>query len=537
MAIFHLSVKAVQRSKGRSAVAAAAYRSGEKMLDERQKLEHDYTRKQGIEHTEIITPTGEAVSREQLWNFAEAAENRKDGTTAKEYELALPSELTAGERQELAAEFGKYLAERHGCAVDIAIHAPHRQGAGENHHAHILTTTRIFEHGALGAKCDKELSDRDRKKKGLEGRKVEVSHARETWAALVNSALERGGHEARVDHRTLEAQGVDRIAQIHMGVAATAMERRGIQTERGDINRAIASVSRLKAEIAQLEQEPPRAQENQAEKPSRDSHQELLERLGVSTLSSKEVGEKTNAARSDLAKHIEAQGKWQNILEKNEQALAKQGKITRWLEGKLFDNAPAERVAQAQEALKTLGEGIEGLKTKIAELDKAEAILQHREAVERQKQVEEQRRQEQEKGQAFERRIENANNTNEYRAILREFAAQHTPNRVDRYYDQWAEPYMETIKSAGADHKKAFQQCVELAKRDVTTDKGTLQKMESRLHTAMRGMPGTGGQHAEQVREMMNVIRLHDNRAEGFERVAGAFLKQVEQAKDKYRGR
>lgn len=254
MAIFHLSAKPVQRSKGRSATSAAAYRAGVCLSDERTGEVHDYTRKQGVEHTEIITPTGESIDREKLWNLAETAEKRKDGTTAREYEIALPEELTHEERKALVQEFGKYLAERHGCAVDIAIHEPNRKGDQRNHHAHILCTTRQFQPGGkLGAKCDVELSDRDRQKKNLPGRKTELDATRAQWAHLVNGALERAGHLERVSHERLEAQGIDREPTNHLGPVATAMERRGERTERGDLNREPDADRAAQVELAQEE--------------------------------------------------------------------------------------------------------------------------------------------------------------------------------------------------------------------------------------------------------------------------------------------
>lgn len=238
MAIYHLSAKPIQRSKGRSAVASAAYRAGVCLSDERTGEIHDYTRKRGIEHREIITPNGENMERAVLWNAAEKAEIRKDGTPAREYEIALPEELSAEQRIELTRSFARTLAERQGCAVDVAIHAPGREGDQRNHHAHLLCTTRRLGPGGLGGKCDVELADRDRAKKNLPGRKAELEAMRQTWAELTNRALARAGHEARIDARSLTAQGIERGATVHLGPTATAMERRGQATERGRLNRA-----------------------------------------------------------------------------------------------------------------------------------------------------------------------------------------------------------------------------------------------------------------------------------------------------------
>src|SRR6202142_2749099 len=145
MAIYHLSVKPISRAAGRSATAAAAYRAAEKIHDETPGQVFDYTRKRGVEHTEIVLPTEAARrdinwarDRQQLWNAAEAAENRSNSRVAREYELALPHELNREQRVELVRAFSKDLADRYGVGVDFAIHAPHRSGDERNHHAHIL---------------------------------------------------------------------------------------------------------------------------------------------------------------------------------------------------------------------------------------------------------------------------------------------------------------------------------------------------------------------------------------------------------------
>lgn len=229
MAVYHCSVKTVGRSAGRSAVASAAYRSGVRLKDERTGEIHDYTRKAGIEHTELFLPTGVTLDREQLWNAAEVSEKRKNSTVAREYEISLPKELDTKQRTELTRDFARHLVERYGVAVDISIHAPSREGDSRNYHAHILTTTRQVTLQGFAAKT-RALDD---KKTG------EIEHIRATWAQLTNQALERAGCPERVSHKSLEAQGINREPTSHLGPAATAMERRGIQTERGELNRSV----------------------------------------------------------------------------------------------------------------------------------------------------------------------------------------------------------------------------------------------------------------------------------------------------------
>ncbi len=247
MAIFHLSVKTISRSAGRSATAAIAYRSGEKVMDERTGLVHDYTRRRGVEHTEIFLPENApawASQREQLWNAAELAEKRKNSTVAREFEVALPAELNREQRLELVREFARDLVQRHGMAVDVAIHEPGKEGDHRNHHAHILCSTRRVTPEGFKDKT-RELDDQ---KSG------EVSHWRERWAEMSNRHLENAGRQERIDHRSLEAQRaaaiergdteqaakLERLPTVHLGPNVVQMEQRGIRTERGDKGRDIA---------------------------------------------------------------------------------------------------------------------------------------------------------------------------------------------------------------------------------------------------------------------------------------------------------
>jgi len=219
VAIYHLSVKSISRSAGRSVVAAAAYRAGQELTDERHGLTHDYTRKQGVEDAFIVAPDGAdwAQDRNALWNAAEAAEKRKDAKTGREYELALPAELDADARKELARDFAVELVERYGVVADVAIHEPGREGDNRNHHAHILTTTRTAGADGLGAKT--------RVLDVASTASAEIEHMRGVWARQVNTALERHQVEQRVDHRSFARQGKEQEPTRHMGVSATALER------------------------------------------------------------------------------------------------------------------------------------------------------------------------------------------------------------------------------------------------------------------------------------------------------------------------
>jgi hypothetical protein len=235
MASYHLSVKTIKRSAGRTATAAAAYRVGERIECQREGRIHDYTRKQGIEETFIIAPENApdwAQDRAALWNAAEASETRSNSVTAREWELSLPSEISAEDRLQITRQFAEELVSRYGVAVDVAIHAPHREGDQRNHHAHVLTSTRKLEAEGFTAKT----RILDSAKTGG----VEIEQMRGLWAELQNRALERAGEVERVDHRSLEmqretaldrgddlsAEELDRDPELKLGPAANSMERR-----------------------------------------------------------------------------------------------------------------------------------------------------------------------------------------------------------------------------------------------------------------------------------------------------------------------
>ena len=228
MASYHLSVKSVSRSAGRSATAAAAYRAADRILDERTGELWDFRRKHGVEHREILLPPEApawASRRETLWNAAEAAERRKNSTVAREFEIALPAELSPAERRELAVRFARELVTRHGLVADVCLHKPGRGRDRRNHHAHILCSTRRL--------TPEGFKDKTRELDDLKRGPAEVTRWRARWAEMQNELLLERGHSARVDHRSLEAQGLERAPTHHKGPAITALERRGIETRVG----------------------------------------------------------------------------------------------------------------------------------------------------------------------------------------------------------------------------------------------------------------------------------------------------------------
>ncbi len=245
MAIYHLSTKPISRSSGRSAVASAAYRCAVKMTNERDGLVHDFTRKEGVEHTEIVLPEGSsaewALNRSALWNAAEFAEKRKDARVAREFEIGLPYELSAEGRIDAARTFAQDLANRYGAAVDFAIHAPHEKGDVRNYHAHVMMTTRQVGEGGLGYKTYLEHKNARLLSNGMATTDMQLRDIRQSWESIANSQLQREGLDIRIDHRSHQERGLELSPTEHVGVHATQMQRQGMVVER----------ARLDAEAAQ----------------------------------------------------------------------------------------------------------------------------------------------------------------------------------------------------------------------------------------------------------------------------------------------
>jgi len=233
MALYRLEAKIIAReNRGRSVVAASAYRSGGKIKDERCDITHDYTRRsKGVIETVILRPAGSpewAADPGTLWNGVERSEKRKDAQLAREFILAMPFELDAKQQWELAVGWAQSELVDKGMVAEISLHHPKE---GKNQHVHILCTLRRFEGDQFG-------------KKAREWNETPVLLGwRKSWEGAVNAALEKAGHDERVDHRSLKAQGIDRIPEPKLGVAATAMARRGIDTLRHQAVRMVSIFS------------------------------------------------------------------------------------------------------------------------------------------------------------------------------------------------------------------------------------------------------------------------------------------------------
>ncbi|MBQ2724213.1 MAG: MobA/MobL family protein [Clostridia bacterium] len=271
-AIYHCNIQIIGRSRGRSAVAAAAYRSGEKLTNNWDGLTHDYARKGGVIHSEIMLPSHappEFADRSTLWNAVEEIEKSCKAQLAREINIALPVELSREQQIELVREYCRDSFVSAGMCADFAVHDT---GVG-NPHAHIMLTMRPFRE-------DRTWDDKQRKVYRLDenGQKIydpvkrqydcdsvpttdwnEHSKAedwRSAWADMTNKYLGQNGIQVRVDHRSYKRQGIEQIPTIHLGSAATQMERRGIRTEKGDTNRQIAAdnkmIKELRARLSRL---------------------------------------------------------------------------------------------------------------------------------------------------------------------------------------------------------------------------------------------------------------------------------------------
>ncbi|HES3853287.1 TPA: MobA/MobL family protein [Streptococcus pyogenes] len=260
---FHFSVNIISRGKGKSAVASAAYISGEKIKNEWDGVTHDYTKKQGVISKEIYLPDRapkEYKDRKTLWNSVELFEKNSNAQLARNFIISLPKELSMEENKKMIEEYIQTNFVKEGMIVDLAIHDESREG-NQNIHAHIMTIVRpINEDGTWGQKSKKEyiLDEKGEKILNKNGkpktRKVElttwndkgnVEKWRENFSKLCNEYLAKNKIEKRVDHRSFKRRGIKQIPTIHLGASASAMERKGIRTEKGDINREIKKQNEL----------------------------------------------------------------------------------------------------------------------------------------------------------------------------------------------------------------------------------------------------------------------------------------------------
>jgi len=246
MALYRLEAKIIGREKrGRSVVAAAAYRDGRKLFGEREGKTHDYSRRsKGVVESTILSPEGSpswAGDPAKLWNSVEAGEKRADAQLAREFILAVPPELSASEQFQLAVAWSQKELIASGMVAEVSLH---HTKTGKNPHVHILCTMRKLDGDKFSAKKPREWND-----VGL------LVTQRESWANAVNTALEKAGRPERVDHRSLKDQGIDRIPEPKIGVAAAAMKRRGVEAdpERFQLVRYVKLLNDMRPHVRTLE--------------------------------------------------------------------------------------------------------------------------------------------------------------------------------------------------------------------------------------------------------------------------------------------
>lgn len=221
-------------------MASAAYRCAVLLTNHRDGLVHDFTRKEGVEHIEIVLPEGVAadwaLDRSALWNAAEFAEKRKDARVAREFEIALPHELSPEGRLKAARAFAQDLSNRYGAAVDFAIHSPSEHGDIRNYHAHVLMTTRQVGRTRLGEKTYLEHKNARLLANGMATTDMQLRDIRQSWEDIANRELQREGRDVRIDHRSHAERGLELSPTEHMGVHASQMRQQGMAVERGRLD-------------------------------------------------------------------------------------------------------------------------------------------------------------------------------------------------------------------------------------------------------------------------------------------------------------
>jgi hypothetical protein len=357
---------------------------------ERTGAKHDYSRKGNVTHSEIMAPEGApawAFDRARLWNAVEAAEKRKDSQLAREIEVALPRELTRDAGVELVRSFVREKCVDHGMVADFSIHEPEAGDGLNQPHAHIMLTMRRIDGDGFGKKATEwnpEFGKKDGK--AYVADTSPLVNLREAWAEHVNLALERDelargiepGTWERVDHRSLEEQGIDREPTVHLGPQATAMEREGVVTRLGDHNRDVAERgaelealrqerTQIEAEIIDLQAERARQEEKQRQEAAqraqeaqarreRELYQRTLEDAAVRYLRKQaeqharelEKLDREQSARAAIEQQRNARAEQQQA--EFQAKLAKSAQAPRGLLDRLLDKAMPSRVQEREQA-------------------------------------------------------------------------------------------------------------------------------------------------------------------------------------------
>ena len=272
IALYHFHVTQIKRSAGQSAIASAAYRSGEKLHSEYYGEDSDYTKKGGVICSEILLPPHAPPSfadRETLWNEVEKAERGKKAQLAYSFDIALQNEFSMQENIDLARQFLLEQFVSRGMVVDFAVHSPDKEDGGiSNPHFHVICPIRpLDEHGRWGNKQRREYlldehGERIRDEAGNYvfnavpttdwGNPDTLEHWRQAWADLCNQKFAEKELDCRIDHRSYERQGIDQLPTVHEGVTVRAMEAKGIRTDKGDMNRWIRRINSMRKNIASM---------------------------------------------------------------------------------------------------------------------------------------------------------------------------------------------------------------------------------------------------------------------------------------------
>ena len=290
MASYHMSIKIIGRSAGRSSVGASAYRAGEKLTNEYDGVTHNYLKKGGVVYSEIVLPENapkDFQDRNTLWNAVEKIEKRKDAQTAREVEVALPKELNRDQQIQLISAYVVEAFVVKGMCADIAMH----DKGDENPHAHIMLTTR-------------EVSEEGFGKKNREWNNHENTELwRKQWAQIQNQALEWFGSKERVDHKSYERQGIVKLPTIHLGPAAKQIEKRGKQSERGKYNEEVKELNAEYHDGRQaLEAEIEEAMQLQKRKEIASKQETVPAHRQEEYPTAAEMAEKINALKSEYVK-------------------------------------------------------------------------------------------------------------------------------------------------------------------------------------------------------------------------------------------
>lgn len=346
MAIYHLSTRPISRSSGRTAVASIAYRAGIAIQDERTGKSHDYTKRSGVVATQLHTPNNLKIERNELWNLAEKTETRKNSRTAREIVVNLPHELSEPSRERLVNDFAKDLADKYGVAVDVAIHTPDKEGDNRNHHAHLMLTTRKLERlesgrVALTSKSQLEMSNTQLKERGLRSAKEELKAIREQWANIANERLEEAGIDARIDHRSHKDRGLAQLPTVKVGWEATALERKGIRTAKGEQNRAIKAYNTTLEQIKNIGEEIEQEQSNEQLRKAVDRATKAVRATARNTGIAVKNANFTNEVFSDAQRSI---ADTERAVERAERAIDRANRAIAEHQRQLEQPVPAEAV-------------------------------------------------------------------------------------------------------------------------------------------------------------------------------------------------